>query len=49
MGAKRERAARPEPERAEGVRAFRGIMIAVAASIVLFWVPLAVALVLLVW
>ena len=45
MGAKRERAARSGPERAEGVRAFRGIMIAVAASILLFWVPLAVVLV----
>ena len=46
MSARRERGERPEPERAEGVRVFRGILIAVAASVVLFWAPLVVVLVL---
>jgi hypothetical protein len=45
MSAERERADRHVPERAEGTRAFRGILIGVAASILLFWAPLVIVLV----
>lgn len=46
MKAEHERGERPRPERTEGIRAFRGIMIGVGASFALFWAPLVVALVL---